>query len=276
MCENRDKMGVMTNEKMVLTSLSEFDQFTGGLKGGQVIVLASRPAMGKTTFALNATWNICHNKNNSVAYMSLEYNRSQMVQRLVGMISGVSRYKIANGNLDDAERETIANAAEEISQSGVIFDSDQDNDLETLIVQCVKYVKERGVSLVVFDHIQLVKYENGIAHSRSEEVEAISCELKRIAEELNVPILLLVQIDRTCDNRRNHRPLLRDIRESKELADLADIVVFLYRDDYYYRNSAEKGKAELIIAKHPGLNGGTKTIVVTYSPQKGFGNACDA
>ena len=264
---SQTKMSMDSNEKTVFktvfTGLDEFDRFTGGLKRGQVTVLAARPAMGKTTFALNAAWNVCQKE--AVAYFSLDYSKTQLVGRLLCMISGA-------GNANKAGWVKIANAAESISHSDLIIDDDQDNSVETIASKCENYVKERDVSLIIVDYIQLVSYKDGIAHSRSEEVNTIVCELKRIAEELNVPVLLLCQIGRACEKRKDHRPILKDFRDSKALVDLADVVIFLYRDDYYHEKSEKAGKAELIVAKHPELTGDGKTLRALYNPGKGFGN----
>ena len=241
----------------VPTQFYDLDDKTAGLHGSELILVAARPAMGKTAFALNIATNAALRANVPVAIFSLEMSKDQLVNRMLGSEAMVDSNKVRTGKLDEEDWTKLAEAIGPLSEAGVYIDDTPGISVMEIRTKCRKLKMEKNIGLVVIDYLQLISGSNKRNGSREQEISEISRSLKVLAKELNVPVIALSQLSRAVEQRDDHRPMLSDLRESGAIEQDADIVMFLYRDDYYNKESAEKDIAEVIIAKQRGGSTGT-------------------
>ena len=241
----------------VPTQFYDLDDKTAGLHGSELILVAARPAMGKTAFALNIATNAALRANVPVAIFSLEMSKDQLVNRMLCSEAMVDSNKVRTGKLDEEDWTKLAEAIGPLSEAGVYIDDTPGISVMEIRTKCRKLKMEKNIGLVVIDYLQLISGSNKRNGSREQEISEISRSLKVLAKELNVPVIALSQLSRAVEQRDDHRPMLSDLRESGAIEHDADIVMFLYRDDYYNKESAEKDIAEVIIAKQRGGSTGT-------------------
>ena len=241
----------------VPTHFYDLDDKTAGLHGSELILVAARPAMGKTAFALNIATNAALRANVPVAIFSLEMSKDQLVNRMLCSEAMVDSNKVRTGKLDEEDWTKLAEAIGPLSEAGVYIDDTPGISVMEIRTKCRKLKMEKNIGLVVIDYLQLISGSNKRNGSREQEISEISRSLKVLAKELNVPVIALSQLSRAVEQRDDHRPMLSDLRESGAIEQDADIVMFLYRDDYYNKESAEKDIAEVIIAKQRGGSTGT-------------------
>ena len=246
------------------TGFADLDFKTAGLQPSDFILIAARPSMGKTAFSLSILDHVVFKKNQSAAIFSLEMSKEQLVNRLFAMEAKIDAQNIRSGNLSDTEWEDLAEASEVIGGSKLIIDDTPGISATELRSKCRKYKMEQDIQLVIIDYIQLMT-SGGRSDNRQQEISDISRGLKSLARELNVPVIALSQLNRAVESRTDHRPMLADIRESGAIEQDADVIMFLYRDDYYNPETEKKNVAEIIIAKQ--RNGPTGTIELTWQPK---------
>ena len=254
------------NKKQSITGVStgfiQLDYKTAGLHGSELILVAARPAMGKTAFALNIAANAAIRANVPVAIFSLEMSKEQLVTRILASEAMVDSNKIRTGKLEEEDWEKIANAIGPLSESEIYIDDTPGISVMEIRTKCRKLKMEKNIGLVVIDYLQLIQGSNKRSSgSREQEIAEISRSLKILAKELNVPVIALSQLSRAVEQRPDHRPMLSDLRESGSIEQDADIVMFLYRDDYYNKESEKKDIAEVIIAKQRSGSIGTVELL---------------
>lgn len=245
----------------VTTGFRELDKVTYGLHKSDLVILAARPAMGKTAFALNIAQNAAVKGGASVLIFSLEMSKEQLGQRLLAMEARVEMENIKKGNLDREDWDRIMLAADTLSKASINIDDTPDLSVFEIKNKCRRLKTEKGLDLVVIDYLQLMK-SDGRSESRQQEISNLSRYLKLLAREMDCPVLVLSQLSRMPEQRPNHRPMLSDLRESGAIEQDADIVIFLYRDDYYNEESEKPGICEVNLAKH--RSGPTATIELTW------------
>ena len=253
--------GVVTG---VATGFTDLDYKMAGLQPSDLILIAARPSMGKTAFALNIAEHVCLRNNKGVAIFSLEMSKEQLVNRLLSLESHVDSKSIRNGNVSSKDWEGIIEGASIIGESKMIIDDTPGISIGELRSKCRKYKAEhKELSVVIIDYLQLMS-GSGRSDSRQQEISDISRSLKSLARELNMPIIALSQLSRAVEKRDDHRPMLSDLRESGAIEQDADVVMFLYRDDYYNKETDKKNIAEVIIAKQ--RNGPIGTTELVWIP----------
>ena len=245
----------------VPTGFAELDYKTAGLHGSELILIAARPAMGKTAFALNIATNAAVRANVPVAVFSLEMSKEQLVNRILCSEAMVDSNKVRTGKLEDDDWAKLAGAIGPLSEAEIYIDDTPGINVTEIRAKCRKLKLEKNIGMVVIDYLQLVQGSNKRNGSREQEISEISRSLKILAKELNVPVIALSQLSRAAEQRPDHRPMLSDLRESGAIEQDADIVTFLYRDDYYNKDSEKKDIAEVIIAKHRGGSTGTVELL---------------
>ncbi len=259
--ENFTQLEELYNRKQhitgVPTGFTELDYKTAGLHGSELILIAARPAMGKTAFALNIAINAAARAKVPVAVFSLEMSKEQLVNRILCSEAMVDSNKIRTGKLQEGDWTKLAEAIGPLSESEIYIDDTPGISVAEIRAKCRKLKLEKNIGMVVIDYLQLVQGSNRRNGSREQEISEISRSLKILAKELNVPVIALSQLSRAAEQRPDHRPMLSDLRESGAIEQDADIVMFLYRDDYYNQDSEKKDIAEVIIAKHRGGSTGT-------------------
>ena len=232
------------------TGFADLDYKTAGLHGSELILVAARPAMGKSTFALNIATYAATRGNVPVAIFSLEMSKEQMVNRILCSEAMVDSNKVRTGKIDDEEWAKLADASGVLSESKIFIDDTPGISITEIRAKCRKLKLEQDIGLVVIDYLQLVQGSGKRGASREQEIAEISRSLKILAKEINVPVIALSQLSRAVEQRPDHRPMLSDLRESGSIEQDADLVMFLYRDDYYNEDSEKKNIAEVIIGKH--------------------------
>lgn len=258
------------------TGYREFDKMTAGLQPDNLIILAARPAVGKTAFALNIAQNVATSTDTSVAIFSLEMSAESLVNRMLCAEGSINANHLRTGQLDEGEWQNLIVAMGALSNTSIFIDDTPGIKMAEIRAKCRRLVKEKGnLGLVVIDYLQLIEGSN--KESRQQEVSEISRQLKKLAKELSVPILALSQLSRGVEQRQDKRPVLSDIRESGSIEQDADIVAFLYRDDYYERGESKSeddeddqdslnqdvGEVELIIEKNrAGARGTVKLLFI--------------
>ncbi|MBQ3408451.1 MAG: replicative DNA helicase [Clostridia bacterium] len=240
----------------VPTGFIDLDNRTAGLHNSDLILVAARPAMGKSAFALNIATNAALQANTGVAIFSLEMSKEQMANRILGSVAMVDGNSIRTGRIADDDWIKLATASGELSQTGIVIDDTPGISVMEIRAKCRKLKMEKNIGLVIIDYLQLVQASSR-AGSREQEIAEISRSLKILAKEINVPVIALSQLSRAPEQRPDHRPMLSDLRESGSIEQDADIVMFLYRDDYYNPDTEKKNIAEVIIAKHRAGSTGT-------------------
>lgn len=244
------------------TGFVDFDYKTSGLQNSDLILLAARPSMGKTAFALNIAENVALNQNKGVAIFSLEMSKFQLANRLLCSNAKINAQNLRTGNLNQKDWADITEALGNLSMAKIYIDDTPGISVPQLRAKARKLKLEKNISLIIIDYLQLMSGSNKNP-SRQQEISEISRALKSTARELNLPIIALSQLSRACEARADHRPMLSDLRESGAIEQDADLVAFLYRDEYYNPDTEKKNIAELIIAKQ--RNGPTGTIELLWA-----------
>ncbi len=245
------------------TGFVDLDYKTSGLQPSDLVLIAARPSMGKTAFVLNLTQNMAFRHNVTTAIFSLEMSKEQLVNRLFALESRVDSQLIRTGNLADSDWEKLIEGAGVIGRSNLIIDDTPGISISELRSKCRKYKLEKNLGIIIIDYLQLMT-GSGKGESRQQEISDISRSLKGLARELHVPVVALSQLSRAVEQRPDHRPMLSDLRESGAIEQDADVVMFLYRDDYYNKDSENKNIAEVIIAKQ--RNGPIGTVNLVWLP----------
>ena len=263
--ESFTKLEELYNRKQhvtgVPTGFADLDYKTAGLHGSELILLAARPAMGKTAFALNIATNAALRAKTPVAIFSLEMSKDQLVNRILCSEAMVDSNKVRTGKLEDDDWTKLASSIGPLSESEIVIDDTPGITVNEIRTKCRKLKIEKNIGLVIIDYLQLVTGSNKRVGSREQEIAEISRSLKILAKELNVPVIALSQLSRAVEQRTDHRPMLSDLRESGSIEQDADIVIFLYRDEVYDKESSKKGIAEVIIAKQRGGSTGTVELL---------------
>ena len=265
MVDTFDVMQQRSENKGGLTGLTtgfiDLDRKTSGMQKADLVLLAARPSMGKTALMVNIATNSALKAQASVAMFSLEMSRNQLSQRILSSLSHVDLMKIISGDLTTEEWSKVIETMTYMNEMAIYIDDTAGITPLEVKAKCRRLKAEKGLDLVVIDYLQLMEV-GGRAESRQQEISAISRQLKGIAKELDVPVIALSQLSRAPEMRADHRPILSDLRESGAIEQDADIVMFLYRDEYYNPDTEKQGLGELIIAKH--RNGPTGTVELLF------------
>ena len=249
----------------IATGFVDLDYKMAGLQPSDLILVAARPSMGKTAFVLNIAQYVAFHSNLTAAIFSLEMSKEQLVNRMFSLESRVDAQVLRSGNLADSDWEKLIEAAGVIGASNLIIDYTPGISISELRSKCRKYKLEHDLKLVIIDYLQLMSGSGRSTDSRQQEISDISRSLKALARELNVPVIALSQLSRAVEQRPDHRPMLSDLRESGAIEQDADVVMFIYRDDYYNKDSENKNIAEIILAKQ--RNGPIGTVNLVWLPQ---------
>lgn len=245
------------------TGFNDLDYKLSGLQPSDLVLVAARPSMGKTAFVLNIAQYVAFKKEKGVAIFSLEMSKEQLVNRLFSLESQVDSQAIRTGNLKDSDWEKLIEGAGIIGKSNLIIDDTPGISVSELRSKCRKYKLEHDIQLVIIDYLQLMTGSVGRhSESRQQEISEISRSLKALARELNVPVVALSQLSRAVEGRPDKRPMLSDLRESGAIEQDADVVMFIYRDEYYNKDTEYKKQAEIIIAKQ--RNGPVGTVHLAW------------
>jgi replicative DNA helicase len=249
----------------------ELDRMTAGFQNGDLIIVAARPSVGKTAFALNIAQNVAANRQNSdgiidlgktVAIFSLEMSAKQLVQRMVSAEGNVDASRMRSGYFESQDWDNMAKAVGILGEANIYIDDTPGITVNEIRSKCRRLKKEKGLSMILIDYLQLIQGSGRRGANRQEEVSQISRTLKQIARELEVPVIALSQLSRGVEQRQDKRPMMSDLRESGAIEQDADIVAFLYRDDYYDKESEKKNVIEIIIAKQ--RNGPVGTVELVF------------
>ena len=265
--ENLEKL---CNQKGEITGLAtgfyEIDKLTAGLHENELIIIAARPAMGKTAFALNIATNVAKTTNKAVALFNLEMSAEQLVMRMFSSVSQVDGKKIRTGRLDNSDWSKLSEGISRLADTNIYIDDTPGITIGDIRSKCRRLAASKeGLALVVIDYLQLISGSSKYAGNRQQEISEVSRGLKTMALELGVPVIALAQLSRAVEGRDDKRPLMSDLRESGSIEQDADIVAFLYRDDYYNKEARMDGNisiSEFIVAKH--RNGPTATIELLF------------
>ncbi len=241
----------------VPSGFADLDYRTAGFHGSELILVAARPAMGKSAFALNIATNAAVRADVPVAIFNLEMSKEQLVNRILCSEAMVDSNKVRTGKLEEEDWSKLAEAIGPLSASNIYIDDTPGISITEIRAKCRKLQVEKHIGMVIIDYLQLIQGTNKRGGSREQEISEISRSLKIMAKELNVPVIALSQLSRAVEQRPDHKPMLSDLRESGAIEQDADIVMFLYRDDYYNPDSEKKNIAEVIIAKHRGGSTGS-------------------
>lgn len=247
----------------VSSGFPELDAMTSGFQKGDMILIAARPSMGKTTFALNLAEYAALRGGKNVAVFSLEMSKEQLAYKLLCSEANVDMTKLRNGNLEDKDWENIAKASGPLAASKIFIDDTAGTSVMDMRSKCRKLKMEHGIDMIVIDYLQLMSGSN--PESRQQEVSEISRSIKALAKEMQCPVIALSQLSRAPEQRADHRPMLSDLRESGSIEQDADLVMFLYRDEYYNKETEDKNVAECIIAKQ--RNGPVGTVKLAWIGQ---------
>ncbi len=249
----------------ISTGFADFDAKTAGLQKSDLILIAARPSMGKTAFVLNVAQHAALKENVPVAIFSLEMSKAQLVNRMLCAEALVDAQKVRTGELNSDDWNKLVEGMGRLSEAPIYIDDTPGITAMEIRAKCRRLKLEKGLGLIVIDYLQLMS-GSGKSDSRQQEISEISRALKTIAREMEAPVIALSQLSRACEARSDHRPMLSDLRESGAIEQDADLVAFLYRDEYYFPEKTEKkNMAELIIAKQ--RNGPTGTVNLTWLGQ---------
>ena len=243
----------------------DLDYKTSGFQPSDFVLIAARPSMGKTAFVLNVVDHVAVKKGIPCMVFSLEMSKEQLVNRMLSMESNVDSQKLRTGTLTDSDWDAVVEGIGIIGNSKLIIDDTPGISITELRSKCRKMKLEYGLSLVIIDYLQLMSGSNRNSDNRQQEISEISRSLKALAREMQAPVIALSQLSRACETRQDHRPMLSDLRESGAIEQDADVVMFLYRDDYYNKDTEDKDIAEVIIAKQ--RNGPIGTVNLVWMPQ---------
>ncbi len=262
-----DQLDTLLNSDSHITGLStgfnEFDDLTSGLQRSDLIIVAGRPSMGKTAFAMNLAENVAMEHDEPVAVFSMEMPAEQIATRMISSLGRVELQKLRSGRLDEADWPRVNSAVSLLTQQSKLFIDDTPGLTPSeLRARARRLKREHGLSLILIDYIQLMQLGGGGAENRATELSEISRSLKGLAKELNVPVVVLSQLNRSLEQRTDKRPVMSDLRESGAIEQDADVIVFIYRDEVYDEESPHKGTAEILIRKQ--RNGPTGTVRLTF------------
>ncbi|WP_055669954.1 replicative DNA helicase [Desnuesiella massiliensis] len=261
------------NNKGVATGVPsgflDLDSKTSGFQKGDMVLIAARPSMGKTTFVLNLAQHAALRENKSIVIFSLEMSKEQLAYKFLCAEANVDMLKLRTGNLDDQDWENIARASGPLAAAKIYIDDTAGVSVMEMRSKCRRIKLEYGIDMIIIDYLQLMSGSGG--ESRQQEVSEISRSIKALAKEMECPVIALSQLSRAPEQRADHRPMLSDLRESGSIEQDADLVMFLYRDEYYNKETEEKNVAECIIAKQ--RNGPVGTVRLAWLGQfSKFGN----
>jgi replicative DNA helicase len=237
------------------------DEKTSGLQNSDLIIIAGRPSMGKTTLAMNIAEGAAIKHEVAVAIFSMEMSAEQLVRRMFSSLGQIDQNKLRSGKLDDFDWPKLTSAMNLLHKSHVFIDETPSLSPAELRARARRLKREHDIGLIVVDYLQLMAVP-GTRENRATEIAEISRSLKAIAKELHVPVIALSQLNRALEQRPNKRPVMADLRESGSIEQDADLIVFIYREEVYNEDTPEKGKAEIIIGKH--RNGPTGTVTLTF------------
>ena len=251
---------------VVPTGFFFLDKMLGGFQSEDLIILAARPGMGKTGMALSVALNATRLKKSKIAFFSLEMSAEQQTLRLLSMMTGIDNHRMRLGVLEDYEWDIVVAAANELTQSDLYFDDSPAQTITDIRVKSRRLQAEAGVDLIIIDYLQLLSGRGGDRNeNRQQEISQISRSLKSLARELKVPIVALSQLSRAVESRADKRPMLSDLRESGSLEQDSDVVMFIYREDYYLEDSDRQNIADILVAKH--RHGETGTVSLFFRKQ---------
>ncbi|WP_256759611.1 replicative DNA helicase [Cohnella sp. WQ 127256] len=240
----------------------DLDKMTNGFQPNDLIIVAARPSVGKTAFALNVAQNVAVRSSETVAIFSLEMSAPQLVQRIICAESNVDATRMRTGHLEGDDWEKLSMAIGALSEAQIYIDDTAGITVSDIRAKCRRLKKEKGLGMILIDYLQLIQGRGKAGENRQQEVSEISRTLKQIARELEVPVIALSQLSRGVEQRQDKRPMMSDLRESGSIEQDADIVAFLYRDDYYDKESEKKNIIEIIIAKQ--RNGPVGTVELVF------------
>ncbi len=247
------------------TGFTDFDEMTSGLQKADLIIVAGRPSMGKTTLAMNIAENVAIKDNVPVAVFSMEMPAESLAMRMMSSLGRIDQHRVRTGKLEDDDWPRISSAVTILSEAKLFIDDTPALSPTELRARCRRLVREQGeLGLIVIDYLQLMQ-SGGKVENRTTEISEISRSLKSLAKELNVPVVCLSQLNRSLEQRPNKRPIMSDLRESGAIEQDADLIVFIYRDEVYNEDSDMKGVAEVIIGKQ--RNGPIGTVRLTFLGQ---------
>ncbi len=248
----------------IATGFTDFDRMTAGLQPSDLIIVAGRPAMGKTTFAMNIAENAAIRHETPVAVFSMEMSAVQLVMRMFSSLGQIDQTRLRTGNLEDTDWPNLTSAMNVLNRTRVFIDETPSMAPAELRARARRLKREHDIGLIVVDYLQLMAVPDS-KENRATEIAEISRSLKALAKELNVPVIALSQLNRALEQRPNKRPVMADLRESGSIEQDADLIVFIYRDEVYNEESPDKGKAEIIIGKH--RNGATGKVNLVFQGQ---------
>lgn len=264
-----DRIDFLTRNKDTLmgvpTGFTMLDRLLGGLQKSDLIILAARPAMGKTSLAINMAQNAAKRYNARVAIFSLEMSNEQLAQRLLSMETGIDSHRLRLGQMHEEEWPILLEAANVLANTNIFIDDTPAASVTEIRTKCRRLYAEHGLDMVLIDYMQLMSGQGGGSRggeNRQQEISYISRSLKSLARELNVPVIALSQLSRAVESRSDKRPMLSDLRESGSIEQDADVVLFIYRDDYYNEDSEQQNIADVIVAKH--RHGSTGTVSLYF------------
>ncbi|TVP83184.1 MAG: replicative DNA helicase [Alkalicoccus sp.] len=244
------------------TGFQELDRITAGFQKSDLVIVAARPSVGKTAFALNISQNVATKTDENVAIFSLEMGADQLVMRMLCAEGNIDAQRLRTGHLEDEDWQRLTMAMGSLSKAGIYIDDTPGIKVKDIRSKCRKLKQENGLGMIMIDYLQLIQGDARSSEGRQQEVSEISRELKGLARELEVPVIALSQLSRGVESRQDKRPMMSDIRESGSIEQDADIVAFLYRDDYYDQESEKKDIIEIIIAKQ--RNGPVGTVELAF------------
>jgi replicative DNA helicase len=250
----------------IATGFTDFDRKTGGLRGGDLVIVAGRPSMGKTTLAINMAENVALDPNvkGSVLIFSMEMPSEQLMTRMLSSVGGVPMQDIRSGRISDQDWVRITSATSQLAEARLYIDESPGLTPTELRARSRRVKREHGLDLVVVDYLQLMQV-HGTKENRATEISEISRGLKALAKELNVPVIALSQLNRSVEQRENKKPVMSDLRESGAIEQDADMILFIYREEVYDKNTNRKGEADIDLAKH--RNGETGYFTLTFQGQ---------
>ncbi|MGR4030919.1 replicative DNA helicase, partial [Bacillus sp. ZZQ-131] len=248
-----DKIELLHNQKGEVTGIptgfTELDKMTAGFQRNDLIIVAARPSVGKTAFSLNIAQNVATKTDENVAIFSLEMGSDQLVMRMLCAEGNIDAQRLRTGSLTSDDWAKLTMAMGSLSNAGIYIDDTPGIKVNEIRAKCRRLKQEQGLGMVLIDYLQLIQGSGKSGENRQQEVSEISRTLKGIARELQVPVIALSQLSRGVESRQDKRPMMSDIRESGSIEQDADIVAFLYREDYYDRETENKNTIEIIIAK---------------------------
>ncbi len=263
-----DRIDFLTRNKDTLmgvpTGFTMLDRLLGGMQKSDLIILAARPAMGKTSLGINLAQNAAKRYSARVAIFSLEMSNEQLAQRLLSMETGIDSHRLRLGQLHEEEWPILLEAANVLAGTNIFIDDTPAASVNEIRTKCRRLYAEHGLDMVLIDYMQLMSGQSGGGRNenRQQEISYISRSLKSLARELNVPVIALSQLSRAVESRSDKRPMLSDLRESGSIEQDADVVLFIYRDDYYNEDSEQQNIADVIVAKH--RHGSTGTVSLFF------------